>query len=233
MPPFAGQGLAAGLRDCLNLLWKLDLVLRDMAPPSLLDSYASERIEHVSDFIDFSISLGKIICIRDVEEARRRDEAMKAELASGRMPEPPPAPRLGAGVHRGHTGGYLAWQGQITVAGRSERTRFDDAFGAGALIVSAAANLQGIDVELIEQLAEVGIAVTSFDPDTTAAGVRVFADIAGTYAQWFGQLGAEAVLVRPDFYVFGSESGAEGTRALATGFLAEIGVDVPASRSVV
>ena len=97
MPPFAGQGLAAGFRDCLNLSWKLDLVLRDLAPPSLLDTYASERVEHVSDFIDFSISLGKIICIRDADDARRRDEAMKAALASGRKPEPPPAPRLGAG----------------------------------------------------------------------------------------------------------------------------------------
>src|SRR5699024_403930 len=92
MPPFAGQGLAAGFRDCQNLSWKLDLVLREQAQTSLLDTYGTERIEHVSDFIDFSISLGKIICIRDPEEARRRDEMMKSELASGREPEPPPAP---------------------------------------------------------------------------------------------------------------------------------------------
>src|SRR5699024_3451798 len=107
-------------RDCQNLSWKLDLVLREQAQTSLLDTYGTERIEHVSDFIDFSISLGKIICIRDPEEARRRDEMMKSELASGREPEPPPAPRLGPGVHEGTAGGLLAWQGMISVPGTSD-----------------------------------------------------------------------------------------------------------------
>lgn len=228
MPPFAGQGLAAGLRDCLNLSWKLDLVLRGLAPASLLETYGQERIEHVSDFIDFSISLGKIICIRDAEDARRRDDAMKAELASGRMPEPPPAPRLGAGVHEGDSGGYLAWQGQIGVDGESERRRFDDVFGAGALIVSLSENLAGIGAELVDALGAAGIVVTSFDPTARPEELGVFSDVDGTYRDWFEMLGADAVLVRPDFYVYGSGSGAEATRELATSFLRRVGLtDAP------
>lgn len=232
MPPFAGQGLAAGLRDCLNLSWKLDLVLRELAPPSLLETYAAERTDHVSDFIDFSISLGKIICIRDEQEAERRDDAMKAELASGRKPEPPPAPRLGRGIHVGDAGGYLAWQGQVTPSGHEARTRFDDVFGAGALIISSAASAGGLTADLLERLSTVGVAVTSFDPNTVAAGVRVFDDVAGTYADWFGQLGADAVLVRPDFYVYGAGAGAEAARELAEQFLAQIGAHARATEIV-
>jgi 2-polyprenyl-6-methoxyphenol hydroxylase-like FAD-dependent oxidoreductase len=219
MPPFAGQGLAAGFRDCINLAWKLDLVLRAAAPDQLLDGYAPERTAHVSDFIDFSISLGRIICILDPEEARRRDEAMMAALASGAAPAPPPAPRLGPGLHVGDSGGYLSWQGQITTAAHPERVRFDDIFGAGALIVSDAAVLSRIDEGVVAALARLGIVVASYDAATTATGVEVFADVDGTYATWLGGLEADVVLVRPDFYVFGSGSGADDARRLADEFI--------------
>ena len=52
MPPFAGQGMGAGLRDADNLVWKLDAVLRDKAPDSLLDTYGPERLGHVRHIIE-------------------------------------------------------------------------------------------------------------------------------------------------------------------------------------
>jgi len=78
MPPFAGQGMASGLRDVLNLTWKLDLALKGRAADSLLETYTPERTNHVSEMINFSMELGRIICITDPEAARQRDEAMKA-----------------------------------------------------------------------------------------------------------------------------------------------------------
>lgn len=41
--PFGARGANSGVQDADNLAWKLDLVLRGLAPESLLDTYASER----------------------------------------------------------------------------------------------------------------------------------------------------------------------------------------------
>ena len=41
--PAGGHGMNSGFADVTNLVWKLDLVLRGAAPPSLLASYAVER----------------------------------------------------------------------------------------------------------------------------------------------------------------------------------------------
>ena len=41
--PLGGEGLNAALMDAGNIAWKLALVLRGVAKPSLLDSYATER----------------------------------------------------------------------------------------------------------------------------------------------------------------------------------------------
>jgi 2-polyprenyl-6-methoxyphenol hydroxylase-like FAD-dependent oxidoreductase len=41
--PFGGQGMNTGLQDVWNLVWKLDLVLRDRGNEQLLDSYSAER----------------------------------------------------------------------------------------------------------------------------------------------------------------------------------------------
>lgn len=224
MPPFAGQGLAAGFRDCLNLAWKLDLVLRGEAAPALLSTYTTERTMHVSDFIQFSMALGRIICILDPDEARARDEAMLADRASGRTPEPPPAPRLGPGLHRGETGGYLSWQGRVTAPGRTEVARFDDLFGAGALVLDDAALASELG-STTGDLAALGIRTVAFGGSSGGAepaGIGRFDDVAGSYAEWFRLLDAHAVLVRPDFAVFGTASDAEGVARLVADFVAGV-----------
>ncbi len=48
--PFGGTGLNAGLHDAADIAWKLALVLKGWALPSLLDSYNEERI-HVANQI--------------------------------------------------------------------------------------------------------------------------------------------------------------------------------------
>ncbi len=43
MSPFGARGGNSGIQDADNLVWKLDLVLRGLAPDRLLDSYDEER----------------------------------------------------------------------------------------------------------------------------------------------------------------------------------------------
>jgi 3-(3-hydroxy-phenyl)propionate hydroxylase len=60
-PPFAGQGLVAGLRDAANLSWKLAWVLNGRASASVLDSYDVERRPHAKAMIGLAKFLGRLI----------------------------------------------------------------------------------------------------------------------------------------------------------------------------
>ena len=95
MPPFLGQGMGSGLRDAANLAWKLRDVVQGRAPDSLLDSYETERMEHVRAYIELAVELGGVIQATDPEKARKRDEEL---LANPTMMKPL-APRLGPGLH--------------------------------------------------------------------------------------------------------------------------------------
>ena len=46
------------MRDAKNLSWKLDLVLRGVVSPAILETYHSERSPHVRDWTVISIESG-------------------------------------------------------------------------------------------------------------------------------------------------------------------------------
>jgi 3-(3-hydroxy-phenyl)propionate hydroxylase len=60
-PPFAGQGLVAGLRDAANLSWKLAWVLNGRSSPGVLGSYDVERRPHAKAMIGLAKFLGRLI----------------------------------------------------------------------------------------------------------------------------------------------------------------------------
>jgi 3-(3-hydroxy-phenyl)propionate hydroxylase len=64
-PPFAGQGLVAGLRDAANLCWKLAWVLMRNVSPSILTTYDEERRPHAKDMIALAQALGRLIMPRN------------------------------------------------------------------------------------------------------------------------------------------------------------------------
>jgi len=77
LPPFGGQGMNCGLRDAHNLAWKLALVLRDQARPSILKTYQQERAPHASRMIRFSSFLGSMIMPTSRPLAFLRDIALR------------------------------------------------------------------------------------------------------------------------------------------------------------
>ncbi|MEZ0384246.1 bifunctional 3-(3-hydroxy-phenyl)propionate/3-hydroxycinnamic acid hydroxylase [Mycobacterium sp. pW045] len=58
-PPFIGQGLCAGLRDAMNLAWKLAGVLRGDLPKDVLNSYEDERKPHARAMILTALAVGQ------------------------------------------------------------------------------------------------------------------------------------------------------------------------------
>jgi 3-(3-hydroxy-phenyl)propionate hydroxylase len=57
-PPFVGQGMGAGLRDAVNLAWKLAGVLAGVLPDDVLDTYQQERRPHARSMIRLAILVG-------------------------------------------------------------------------------------------------------------------------------------------------------------------------------
>ncbi|MFI6159046.1 bifunctional 3-(3-hydroxy-phenyl)propionate/3-hydroxycinnamic acid hydroxylase [Micromonospora haikouensis] len=57
-PPFIGQGMGAGLRDAMNLAWKLAGVLDASLPDSVLDTYQIERGQHARAMIRLAKLVG-------------------------------------------------------------------------------------------------------------------------------------------------------------------------------
>lgn len=170
-PPFLGQGLCAGIRDVANLGWKLIRVLRGQSSPALLDTYASERIPHVTEYIAQAVRLGEVI-----NTCALQSVAGGVPTDDGAIRIQSIAPPLGPGLAVGWTDPALQIAPQPML---SDGRRADDVAGYGYALFARAAL-----------------------PVPARADVAVITDAA--VQPWLDQLGAAAVLVRPDRYVLGA-----------------------------
>lgn len=98
MPPFAGQGLNAGMRDASNIAWKLAEAVRGRATQTLLDSYEAERRPNTQRMVTISHRIGQVVMTTDRRLAKARDilfrglslvPRTKAYLAGMRFIAPP------------------------------------------------------------------------------------------------------------------------------------------------
>lgn len=201
MPPFAGEGMCAGLRDVFNLAWRLDLLLQNKADESLLDQWSDERREHAKWYINFSVGLANVICVLDDAEAAARDAQMIAEHAeqSKLGPVSPHEAVLGEGTWL--VGDELAGKPSVQsrVAYKGRTGRFDDVVARGwVLLTSAAASGQTLSEGQRRLLDSLGGKVVTIGLRGSGAEV---VDINGTTTTWMTEHGVSHILVRPDFYV--------------------------------
>lgn len=218
MPPFMGQGMCSGMRDAVNLAWKLDLVLRGAAPESLLDSYQQERRPHVRDWTLISIESGKVPCIIDPDAARERDAMFRA----GYRPPMPAFPTLVGGVLHRIDGVVRAPAGELglqaRVAAPDGRVDLIDRLvpNDGFTLISIGADpLDVLENDLVRDLQRLGTTFVRLAPRGASAEVGSLVDIDGAYAAYLEHHDADHVLVRPDFYVFGTGRNADLPRLAA------------------
>ncbi len=218
-PPFMGQGLCSGLRDANNLAWKLDMILSGKVDDSILDQYTKERKPHNRDVVEAALYLGKVICVTDPAEVEKRD----AMFLSGDIPPFPDFPILTDGIlHRSEAGrsdnlaGQLSFQSKVKYHG--ETGLFDDIVGhEGWTIMTIAEDPKKyLSQEQIEFLDSIGVEFFEFS-DKETKNTNIVIDIDGKYKQYFQEKGVEVVIVRPDFYIFGSTATIENLPILVDG----------------
>lgn len=185
-PPFIGQGLCAGLRDAMNLAWKLAGVLRGDLPEVALNSYEAERKPHARYMIATALGVGKAMTAGGrLGDALRRVIAprlhlipgLRAKLVDGATPALRRSALVGARrTLRPGLAGHLAPNALL-----ANGQRLDDVQGDGFALITTtpprSAQHAAID----------------------ARGARlVVADPGTELAKWLSRGRADAAVVRPD-----------------------------------
>jgi len=211
-PPFLGQGMCQGVRDVVNLSWKLAAVLQGevqgAAAEALLDSYGDERKAHVRELTGRLKAAGAIICERDLAKARARDARLLADCGGAvkDTPRQDVLPSLGTGLlmQQARSGrGTLFPQPRL-----ADGALMDERCGHGWRLVLDATLAPSTDAwPHAPHLARI------------ALGAAHTAEQDGVVAQWMQRHACHAALVRPDHYVYGTASSADELAAL----LAECG----------
>jgi 3-(3-hydroxy-phenyl)propionate hydroxylase len=221
MAPFLGQGACSGLRDAINLAWKLDLVLSGVTGDELLDSYQIERSPHVRTQILTSVAMGQMATEASPEGSAARDQA----FLTGHAPPLPPDPTITSGIlHRDAAGtldpvaGELGPQGILRVDGVTGLA--DQLTGWGFRLITADSGLlTGLTDEHRAALDRIGVDTLAVSREL-AASLPV--DVQGHYRDFFDRYATGAVLVRPDFVVFGSANTVNEVVALVEDLVTQV-----------
>jgi 3-(3-hydroxy-phenyl)propionate hydroxylase len=182
MPPFAGQGMCSGMRDAANLGWKLAAIIADGASDALLDSYQPEREPNVRGIIGLAMMMGRTVCMIDHAAAAARDAQMLAAFDPDHRSEAPSYPPIAGCTLDGSPAAGEYFPQPVSPLGR-----LDDLLGTGAWLIGWRGTVD----------ATRALQTVSLD-DERLAPHRAYLE------SWLDRHGAQAVLVRPDRYIFGT-----------------------------
>lgn len=219
-PPFAGQGMNSGVRDSLNLGWKLASVVRGDLGAGLLDTYEQERKPHAWALIDMAMRIGRFMMPTGALQALLMQNLIRALSVF-----PPardyvmqmkfkPRPRYGAGfvVPDGASeteslSGRLFVQPQVE-SPDGRRMPLDDALGRGfrLLVFGPLPGEPLPDVDLPPSLAAERFFIVPQDynfphPLPTRSERAILRDCDGGIEAQLSPFAPCAVLLRPDRYV--------------------------------
>ncbi|WP_181723070.1 bifunctional 3-(3-hydroxy-phenyl)propionate/3-hydroxycinnamic acid hydroxylase [Nocardia gipuzkoensis] len=195
-PPFAGQGLNMGLRDAVNLAFKLDLVLTGRAADGLLDTYEQERWKNCATVIKAAVGTGKLITstrrfnaiVRAVAlfVANHSRAALRARIRHEVRKRPYRDGFLGR-VHK-LSGSLMDSPYMLTVSGDC---RLDQLIGNDFVLLTAEP-AHGAGVEAFRRRLGGKVVVLGLDAVSRDGELEV----------WLHKNQISAVVVRPDKYVF-------------------------------
>jgi 3-(3-hydroxy-phenyl)propionate hydroxylase len=219
MPPWLGQGMAAGVRDVANLCWKLAAVIRGQAPDSLLDTYQVERQPHVTEITRRTVRNGRLITERRKILVFMRNHLLRAltripgAIEAGQKLIWIPDARYRSGFFAPEAHPATGWQlpqPWVTDAG-GDKLLLDDLIGGRWTVLYFGARPGGVDVW--ERLGAVSVPVTKVRPFPGA-----ICDHDGVLTRWLGDKKAAAVVLRPDGFIYAAAAAGRRLPAPPTGF---------------
>lgn len=226
MPPFLAQGLCAGMRDAINLSWKLAQVVKRGADPALLDSYEVERRPHAAEIIAHAKDFGLIIGELDPARAATRDTVLGEQLRTGAVPTERQAfvPDLRHGlIEAGAAGAGSLFVQPVIETEDGALARLDDVIGPDFLILSTDPAALALDPALAAQWRAIGgRRLLVGDAPAPAADIANLRETDGLIAGWLRRMEASAVLVRPDRYVYGATAAPSEVARMASDIVAAL-----------
>ena len=220
MPPWIGQGMAAGVRDVGNLCWKLAAVLTGSLPESVLDSYQAERLPHVTEVTNRAVKTGKLIIQRNRWRAAARNHLFRtatkipyftAWLRNHRW-LPDARYRDGLLAHNGNRAvGYQVPQPWV-VDEKGDTVRLDDVIAGRWAILHTGASAQW------PAWRAAGVPILKVTASGSVASADCVVDSDGSLTRWLDKKGASVVVVRPDGFVYAGAGHSQPLPPPPTGF---------------